>query len=73
MVWDLTRQNGGVAIGVMKMDQLRVSRCCLERFIHYHYLLEHKFHGCYLTHNHSHSKAHSCTTRNIHIDSYNVE
>ena len=31
MVWDLTRQNGGVAIGVMKMDQLRVSRCYLER------------------------------------------
>ena len=26
MVWDLTRQNGGVAFGVMKMDQLRVSR-----------------------------------------------
>ena len=44
-----------------------------EVFIDYHYRLEHKFHGCYLTHNHSHSKVHSCSTQNIHIDSYNVQ
>ena len=74
MVCDLARRFDGIAIWGNKDGPT----ACLtllpkEVFIHYHYCLEHKYHGCYLTHNHSHSRAHSCSTRNIHIGSYNVE
>ena len=44
-----------------------------EVFNHYHYCLEHKYRGCYLTHNHSHPRARSCSIQNIHIHSHNAE
>ena len=83
MVCDLTRRFTGEAFFQLwgNKDGLRPTRCFdgLPREVfylssnHHHYCLERKYHGCYLTHNHSHSGAHSCSTQNIHIHSHNAE